>query len=153
MIQPEVLFLLPILGKQPEWYPRFRGVHLEDPSRPEWDGKLQIACYVGGVYKADYMDHIEIVRKHPNYIGEYEDADANLMFFAFTYDHSFDADIELIKVGNFKSTSKDYQDLCKRIYADTPQLVAMMEDWFQNADGTLHEDTNCGCGESCAGHA
>jgi len=124
---PAVFLLMPLTEKHVEWFPRFRGVFLEDPEHPEFNGKLQILTRARS---SDYEKHVEIVKEHPNYVDMYEDVENDFLTFVLDIPEAFKEDVHKMLNGQLEDTSPEYQAACKKTFGDTPQIVAMLELWF-----------------------
>ena len=105
-------FVLPVLGKHPEEYPRFRDCFLGDEEHPEYNGKIQIYTRVGGGNRDDYEEEIAALRKMPGFIADFDDSfDSTFASFVFDIPEKWQADIALYLLGKVAETSAEYQEL------------------------------------------
>lgn len=140
-VQSATFFVLPMLGKHPDEYPRFRdcfiGKQYTDeevdqfgiPKHKHGEEKL-ISVYtrVGGNNRESYEEQIEEMRKHPEFVEDYDDNfDNTFATFVFKVPEKFMDDFAKIKEGKIKETSKEYKDLIYKIY---PKLKDKLDEVF-----------------------
>ena len=130
-VQPATFFVLPMLGKHPDEYPRFRdcfvGKMFSDNETDQFGipkhkhGKeMLISVYtrVGGGNREDYKDEIEKLREMPEYVEDFDnDFDNTFATFVFKVPERFEADFKLLKTdyGLYK-ISKDLQKQIDKVF-------------------------------------
>lgn len=132
-VQQETFFFLPMLGKHPDEYPRFRDCcigRLENDAvdkdqfgipvkiRNCVPGAREISVYtrVGGGNREEYSDEIAALRAHPNYVMDYDDSfDSTFATFVFSAPKQWQSDYDKLLVGNF-DISAEYKSEMYRIY-------------------------------------
>jgi len=125
-VNPATFIILPLLGKHPESYPRFRDCFITD-SKPK--GMMEQICKcepndfskhkntikvytrVGGNNRESYREEIQELRNMPEYVTDEDDEfDSTYATFIFKIPGKYINDINLIKEGKIEQTSKEYQN-------------------------------------------
>lgn len=110
---PACIFLMPMLGRQVDEYPRFRDCYLED-------GLIAIFTRVGGNNRDQGYGEEELY-KDENFVRTYDDSyDDTYGTYLFRVPEKWRDDFEKIIGGKIKDTSIDYHNL---IYSWWPKLV------------------------------
>ena len=129
-VQPATFFLLPMLGKHPDKYPRFRdcfaGKIYTDKELDQFGipvlkhGKqatISVYTRVGGGNRGDYQIEIEKLRDMEGYIEDFDDDfDCTFATFVFKVPDKFLNDFKLIKKGKVLETSQEYKDMVDGVY-------------------------------------
>jgi hypothetical protein len=131
-INQATFYILPMLGKHPEQYPRFRDCFvgkLVNSSKNDQFGiplkkqkdleKKLISVYtrVGGNNRKDYKKEIEELRAIPEYVEDYDDSfDNTFATFVFKVPAKWEKDYDLIVEGKIQKISKEYQEEMIRVY-------------------------------------
>jgi hypothetical protein len=115
-------------------------VFLENEAAPQYDGKLQVLTTSN---QPDYVDHNNIVRAHPNYIGEYlsPETSPHAMVFVFDIPQTLQSDVDHIINGDLTSTSDEYRSLCNTVFADNPQILQLLETAFNPGENPEPDST------------
>lgn len=139
---PATFFILPMLGeKHPESYPRFRDCFVGELSnsdegdqfgipKKKTDEQKVISVYtrVGGGNREDYQDRIDELRKHPNYIKDYDDDfDSTFATFVFSVPDEWKSDFDKLLGGEATEISEAYKN---RLYAVFPKLKEKFDEMF-----------------------
>lgn len=136
-----VFFVLPMLGKHPDAYPRFRDCFMERCRFEHQENSLamvpmgesgkDIICVVlrvGNGNRASYKEEISTLRKNPYYIEDYDDGfDATFASFIFRVPEHFLEDYCKIKEDRLREISKRYQACIRAVY---PKLSSLLDDIF-----------------------
>lgn len=126
-VNPSVFFVLPMLGKHPDEYPRFRDCFLSDEAHPEYDGKILVYTRVGGANRGQGCGEEELCL-HPNFVATYDDSfDNTYGVYVFNVPERWKADYALIIQGKIKKVSEEYQAEMARVY---PKLADEFEALF-----------------------
>jgi len=72
-VTPAALLILPMLGKHPDEYPRFRDCFLADQEHPEFDDHIHVFTRVGGGNRGCGFGEEELY-KHPEYVTTFDDS-------------------------------------------------------------------------------
>lgn len=121
-------FVLPMLGKHPDEYPRFRDCFLQDEDHPEYNGHIHVYTRVGGGNRDDYQGSIDEMRKHPNYIADFDDSfDSTFASFIFSVPDEWKEDFEKFTSGRGNEFSEAYK---QRIFEVFPKLKEKLEQLF-----------------------
>ncbi len=131
-VQPSTWFILPMLGKHPDEYPRFRDCFVgkmwrnkekDEYGIPVWHhGKEQlISVYtrVGGNNRPDYQKEIEIMKKMSEYVEDFDDDfDNTFAIFVFRVPDKFKKDFDYITKGEslISGISKELQKQINKVY-------------------------------------
>lgn len=144
-VQPATFFVLPMLGKHPDEYPRFRdcfigrayeGKDLDVFGVPNiHHGKedcITIYTRVGGNNRDGHKNEIEKMRKMPEYLEDFDDNfDSTYAFFIFQVPQNFIDDFRKIRKGNIVNTSPRYKKMLYKVY---PKLKKELDIVFKNED-------------------
>lgn len=109
-------FVLPMLNKHPDEYPRFRDCFLKDSKHPEYDNHILVYTRVGGNNRSSCYGEEELY-KHPNYVGTYDDTfDSTFGTYVFTVPEKWKEDYKKFLNHNLKGMSKEYKEHIYKIY-------------------------------------
>lgn len=115
-VTPITCFVMPMLGKHPEEYPRFRDCFLSDEAHPEYNDHILVYTRVGGGNRGCGFGE-ESLFDHPNFVATYDDDfDSTYGMYVFSVPEQWRADFELIKAGNLAGVSGEYQAEVRRIF-------------------------------------
>lgn len=120
---PSCVFLLPMLGRKPDEYPRFRDCFLED-------GKIAIYTRVGGNNRNCGYGEEELY-KDPNYLSTYDDDfDATYATYLFKVPEKWKPDFDLIVSEKLSEVSDEYYQLVCSFY---PRLAekGVIDSWLR----------------------
>lgn len=140
-VQPATFFILPMLGKHPDDYPRFRdcfvGKQNTDDELDQFGIPVQhhgeeelISVYtrVGGGNRDSYQDEIDELRAMPEYVEDFDDDfDSTFATFVFSVPEMFKKDFKLIKNGKLDRVSPEYQKQLRKVY---PKLNDKFDEIF-----------------------
>ena len=127
-IKPSTFFILPMLGKHPDEYPRFRDCFTADEEHPQFDDFIHIYTRVGGGNREDYQDEIDKMRAMPGYITDFDDSfDCTYATFVFAIPEQFVEDYPKIFSGRIQETSPEYQAILRKVY---PKLESKFDEIF-----------------------
>ena len=138
---PAVTLVLPMLGKHPNEYPRFRDCFLKDEEHPEYDDHIQIYTRTGGGNREDYESENEAMRQMDGFVADFDDSfDSTFASWVFKVPERWKADYEVFKSGDLKDMSKEYQEELRRILPEIEEslwdkIFAMHVDRVQEEDG------------------
>ena len=98
---PACIYLLPMLGRKQEEYPRFRDCFLED-------GKIAVYTRVGGNNRGCGYGE-EKLYKDPNFVTTYDDGfDSTYATYLFNVPEKWKSDFDKILNGKVMEVSDDY---------------------------------------------
>lgn len=140
-VQPATFFVLPMLGKHPDEYPRFRDcflgiLHSDEsidqfgiPKHKHGDEELiSIYTRVGGDNRESYEREISAMRAMPEYVEDYDDDfDSTFSTYVFRVPEQFKDDFKKVKEGKLKETSQAYRDILYDVY---PKLKKQFDNIF-----------------------
>lgn len=113
-------FILPMLGKHPDEYPRFRDCFIGDDEQT-----IKVFTRVGGGNRHCGFGEEEL-ENHPNFIRTYDDDfDSTYGTYVFSVPDQWKEDFEKVKTGKILFISDEYFNEIIRVY---PKL----EDKFRN---------------------
>ena len=128
-VTPVTFIILPMLGKHPDEYPRFRDCFLGDEDRPDLKGKIHVYTRAGGGNRETYEKEILELRKDKNYITDYDDSfDSTFASFVFNVPEKWKKDFDLAVKGKLSELSDKYKSQMKKIY---PKLKDKFETMFK----------------------
>jgi len=110
---PACFFILPMLGKHPDEYPRFRDCFIGENKR-----KKTIDVYTrvgGGNRNCGYGE--EELYKHPNFISTFDDdSDSTYATYRFSVPEKWKKDFSKIINGRLKEISIEYKSEIYRVF-------------------------------------
>lgn len=108
-------FILPMLGKHPDEYPRFRDCFTSDEERPEYDNHIHVYTRVGGYNRGLYGE--EWMYSEPDFVTTFDDSfDSTYGTYVFRVPEKWKSDFDLIISGKIKEVSKEYQEQLMMVY-------------------------------------
>lgn len=120
-------FILPMLGKHPDEYPRFRDCFLNDDEHPEYKNKIHVYTRVGGGNRGCGFGEEELM-KHPDFITTYDDSfDRTYASYVFNVPEKWQADFDKIISGKLIDISDEYKKEMIRVY---PKLEEKFNSMF-----------------------
>ena len=118
---PACVWVMPMLGRKQEEWPRFRDCFVED-------GKIAIYTRVGGNNRGCGYGE-DALYKDPNFVTSYDDDfDNTYATYVFNVPEKWKADFDKICDGKISSTSTEYQQYIREFY---PKLNE--QGFFDNA--------------------
>lgn len=126
-------FILPMLGKHPDEYPRFRDCFLKDKEHPEYDNHIHVYTRVGGGNRDSGYGEEELY-KHSNFVTSFDDSfDSTFATYVFTVPEKWKADFDKIISGKLMDISESYK---KELYRIFPKLKKKFDIIFANSKAT-----------------
>ena len=115
---PACIFILPMLGREPDEYPRFRDCFVEDD-------KIAVYTRVGGPNRnCGYGEEKLFI--DPNFIRSYDDDyDSTYGTYLFRVPKKWKSDFDKIIDGKLKETSDEYKQYIKEFW---PRLATLLTD-------------------------
>jgi hypothetical protein len=127
-VSPATFFILPMLGKHPNKYPRFRDCFLGDDDRPKLKDHIHVYTRTGGGNREDYEAENQAMREMPGFVTDYDDGrDCTFASWVFRVPERWKADYDKIMAGNIKDVSAEYQTELRRVY---PKLAETLDKLF-----------------------
>lgn len=119
--------ILPMLGKHPDEYPRFRNFFLKDEERPEYDNFLHVYTRVGGNNRDSGFGEEELLN-HPNFVATFDDSfDNTYGTYVFSVPNEWKDDFDKILNGKASEISQEYKNEIYRVF---PKLEDKMRAVF-----------------------
>lgn len=116
-VNPCTFFVLPVLGKHPDTYPRFRNCFVGDPERPETTGKIIVYTRTGGGNRESYAEENKAIQEMPGFLFDYDDDfDSTFANWVFDVPEQWRKDVAHIIAGEQDQLSPEYVDLCMGVY-------------------------------------
>lgn len=138
-VTPAVFIFLPMLGKHPDEYPRFRDCFLRDAEHPEYDGYIQVYTRTGGGNREAYEEEHAMLRAMPGFVTDFDDSfDSTFASWVFEVPECWKADYERIANGDIAGVSSAYRDEIVRVF---PKLEKQIKELFKVAS-TITEPAN-----------
>ena len=143
-VNPATFFVLPMLGKHPDEYPRFRDCFLSDDERPELADHIHIYTRTGGENRDDYESENQAMREMPGFVTDYDDSfDCTFASWVFRVPERWKSDYDKIRSGNIKDVSAEYQTELRRVY---PKLGSKFDELFCKSEQIDATDTDAETG-------
>lgn len=106
---PACIFIMPMLGRKQEEWPRFRDCWIDD-------GKIEIYTRVGGGNRNCGYGEEELY-KDPNFVRTYDDDfDSTYGTYVFNVHEKWKSDFDKIIDGKFCETSEEYQKYIREFF-------------------------------------
>lgn len=116
-VSPAAFLILPMLGKHPDEYPRFRDCFLNDEDHPEYADHIHVYTRTGGGNRESYTDENQAMRDMPGFVTDFDDGfDSTFASWVFKVPERWRADYEKIKGRKIKEVSPEYQAELRRIF-------------------------------------
>lgn len=104
------ILVLPMLGRKPEEYPRFRDCFVTE------EGNIAVYTRVGGGNRNCGYEE-EVLYDDPDFIRTYDDAfDSTYGTYEFRVPEKWKEDFDKIMSGDAKSVSDEYVDTVRKMY-------------------------------------
>jgi len=132
-----VFFILPMLGKHPDEYPRFRDCFLADEEHPEYDNHIHIYTRTGGLNRRGYEEENIKIMTHPNYIANFDNNfDCTYATWVFSVPKKWGNDFLKITSGKLTEISEEYKSDLYRIFPKLEEKFDSLFDAAKNQDDT-----------------
>lgn len=110
-VNPAAFFIIPMLGKHPDEYPRFRDCFVGEDKKT-----IEVFTHVGGGNRHSGYGEEEL-EKHPNFIRTYDDDfDSTYGTYVFSVPERWQADFDKILNGKTLFISEEYFNEILRVY-------------------------------------
>lgn len=107
---PACVFIMPMLGKKQDEWPRFRDCFVSQ------DGNIEIYTRVGGANRGCGFGEEELY-KDPNFITSYDDDfDNTYATYVFSVPEKWKEDFDKIVNGKIRETSLEYQNYLREFF-------------------------------------
>lgn len=141
-VSQATFFILPMLGKHPEEYPRFRDCFIGEllnskeekdqfgiPQKTTTDDSvISVYTRVGGGNRESYQSEIKEMQDMPTYVKDYDDDfDSTFATFIFSIPNKWMDDFNKIIEGRIDEISKEYIEEMKRVF---PKLAEKFDTMF-----------------------
>ena len=134
-MNPSTFFILPMLGKHPDEYPRFRDCFVgNDEARSEYENCIMVYTRVGGNNRECFADEVAAMCDSPYFVGDFDDDfDNTYATYVFSVPDEWRADFDAIMIGDLQKISPEYQAQLRKVY---PKLNATFDQLFnQKVEG------------------
>ena len=146
-VNQATFMFLPIFGKHPDEYPRFRdffpGKVIRNNDKldsywipvmvSDWDAMFfSLYLRIGGNNRSDYQKEIDELRSLSYYVEDYDDTfDSTFAFFIFRLLEKWESDVNLIYTDDdwAKKVSKKYKNILYKVY---PKLSEQWDKLFNS---------------------
>jgi hypothetical protein len=113
---PATFFVLPMLGKHPDEYPRFRDCFIADEEHPEYNDHIHVYTRVGGNNRGEGYGE-EALYDMPGFVTTFDDSfDNTFATYVFKIPEKWAADFQLFKENRIKEFSQEYKDEIIRVF-------------------------------------
>lgn len=127
-VSAAALLYLPMLGKHPDEYPRFRDCFLFDEEHPEYKGHIHIYTRTGGGNRDAYEEQNQMMVDMEGYVDDYDDDfDCTYATWVFRVPEKWKADYDALTIGNIGGVSDEYKEHLKGIF---PNLADKIDEMF-----------------------
>lgn len=111
-VNPATFLILPMLGKNPNEYPRFRDCKVYS------DGQIVVLTRTGGFNRVDYAEENQIMETMATFINSVDASDDNTYaFWVFEVPEEWKTDFDKIIAGQ-KDISDEYKKQILTVYPD-----------------------------------
>jgi hypothetical protein len=130
-VDPVTFFILPMLGRHPDEYPRFRDCFVKDDEHPEYDDHIHVYTRTGGGNRERYESENDAMRKMETFVTDYDDGfDSTYASWVFGVPEKWAKDFGKIQSGEIGDLSQEYQSELRRVY---PRLDSKFDELFAKA--------------------
>lgn len=128
-VNPAAFMFLPMLGKHPTEYPRFRDCFIGDDKRPEYEDHIIIYTRTGGGNRQDYIEENNEMRSMSGFVHDYDDDfDETYASWVFQIPERWKSDYDAFVSGRINDVSQEYRDEMVRVY---PKLKEKFSEIFK----------------------
>jgi len=129
---PATFFILPMLGKHPDEYPRFRDCFVSDEEHPEYQDHIHIYTRTGGGNRDDYEAENDEMRSMDGFVTDFDDSfDCTYASWVFKVPEQWQDDFNKIKNGKILEISTEYKEQLNKVY---PKLKDKFNEIFNPSD-------------------
>jgi hypothetical protein len=118
-VSQATFWILPMLDRHPDEYPRFRDCFLADEEHPEYDNHIFVYTRTGGGNRESYEDENDDMTMMETYVTDYDDDfDCTYATWVFRVPEKWKKDYDAItdpEVG-LRGISEEYKAQLKKIY-------------------------------------
>lgn len=133
-VNPAVFFILPMLGKHPDEYPRFRDCFCNDEEHPEYNDHIHVYTRTGGGNRGSYEDENAEMTEMPDYVADFDDSfDSTYASWIFRVPDRWKDDFTKLREDRISEVSDEYKEEIKRIF---PKLADKVDELFADAQDT-----------------
>lgn len=116
-VKPTTFTVLPMLGKHPDEYPRFRDCFTGDEEHPEYNDHIHVYTRTGGGNRESYQAENQAMREMEGFVTDFDDSfDETFASWVFRVPDRWKPDYDKIKAGKIKEVSTEYQAELRRVY-------------------------------------
>ena len=127
-VNPATFFFLPMLGKHPDEYPRFRDCFLADEEHPEYNDHIHVYTRTGGGNREEYEEENSSMMAMPDYVTNFDDSfDCTYASWAFKVPEKWKEDYEALMRKDFGAVSEAYKAQMKEVF---PRLADKFDELF-----------------------
>ena len=120
-VNQATFYILPMLGKHPDEYPRFRDCFISE------DGNIEVYTRVGGGNRNQGYGEDELYG-HPNFVTTYDDDfDSTYATYVFSVPNEWKEDFEKITTGKIAEVSDAYIEQVAKVF---PKLAGKVNQMF-----------------------
>ena len=117
-------FVLPVLGKHPGEYPRFRDCFIGDPEHSGTEGKIIVYTRTGGGNREGYAEENAVLTEMDGYLFDYDDDfDSTFANWVFNVPERWRPDVDAFLAGDLKKISPEYVDLLIAVYPKLEEKI------------------------------
>ncbi len=125
---PSCLYVLPMLDKHPDEYPRFRDCFTRNKDHPEYDGYIHVYTRTGGANRLEWTIENHMFEEMDGYVTSFDDSfDSTFATWVFEVPPQWKDDFNHLMAGNHKAISPALRDQVKNVY---PNLAHKVDELF-----------------------
>jgi len=127
-VTPATFFVMPMLGKHPDKYPRFRDCFISDEESPQYDNHIHIYTRTGGGNRDSYTEENQTMRDMDGFVADFDDSfDSTFASWIFKIPEQWAADFDLFQANKMKDFSAEYRTEMCRVF---PKLADKFDKLF-----------------------
>ena len=128
-VNPAAFFILPLLDRHPDEYPRFRDCFVKD-------GKIQVYTRTGGANRSSYEEENQSMCEMPTYMCTYDyDKDSTYAYWEFKVPEQWQADFDKVVAGQMLTVSIAYVKQLIKVYPKLEEKFRLTFAEVLNAGG------------------
>lgn len=131
-VSPATFMILPMLGRHPDEYPRFRDCFLMDEEHPEYDKFIHVYTRTGGGNRDAYSDENSVMTDDSNFVADFDDSfDSTFASWVFSVPAVWKDDFDVILSKGIEFVSESYQKQVRKVY---PKLKEKWDELWGASD-------------------
>ncbi len=127
-VNQAAFWFLPMLGKHPDEYPRFRDCFTSDEAHPEYNDHIHVFTRTGGGNRDHYDEGNQMMKSMDGFVTDFDDSfDKTFASWVFKISAKWKKDYDAICRQDLQGVSEEYREQIKKVY---PKLAEKVDSIF-----------------------